>query len=182
MDEALQQPLIFLDRSQLSDHTLIELDRIARSEVVQLAVLQPAPKELDGVEHRRIRWQPLQAEPIGEVVDQLADRVAFVHGTAVPDDDDPPSQFLEQRLEERCRIPVIEVAIDQRPREQTQAVTPRRDPQSRRDGDLLARAALLDQDRRLAARRPSAANQRGHQQAAFVDQGEGCPLSSSFFF
>jgi hypothetical protein len=49
------------------------------------------------------------------------------------------------------------------------------------DRDLLARPAPLHQLRRLAARRPGPAGQRGHQQAALVDQDEIGVLSSGLF-
>jgi hypothetical protein len=72
-------------------------------------------------------------------------------------------------------MPAIEGAVDQRLEVKPHAVPPRRQPQSRRDRDLLAMGATLEQDRGLTARRPRAADQRAHQQAAFAAQGDGGP-------
>ncbi len=66
----------------------------------------------------------------------------------------------------------------------SQPIATGRQPNGRRDRDLLAGPALLHRLRCPAARRPGAADQRGHQQAAFVHQNQaratpsGLPLDA----
>src|SRR5512135_2776804 len=177
MKEAPQQLLIVLDRRQLGDHTPVKFARIPRCIVAQPGILQPTPHGFHRAELGRVRREPLQAQSIRQDILQLSDRVPFVHAAAVPDDHDAPAQLPQQRLEECGRIPGIEVVVDQRPGEQTQAIPPRCQPHRGGDRDLLTPPAVLDQLRRLTPQGPGATDQRGHHQAALVDQGEVGPLA-----
>src|SRR5512135_220896 len=181
MKEAPQHLLVVPDRRQFGDDAAIEFARIMRDIVAQPRILQPTPHRLHRAEHRRVRRELLQAQPLRHDVLQLRDRVPLVPAAAVPDDHDSPSQLLQQRLQERGRIPGVEVVVDQGPREQTEAIPTRRQPQGGGHRDLLAPPALLGQLRRLAPQSPGATDQGGHHQAALVDQGEVGPLASGLF-
>src|SRR5512135_169272 len=181
MKEAPQHLLVVSDRRQFGDHAAIEFARIMRGIVTQPRILQPTPRWLHRAEHRRVRRELLQAQPIRHDVLQLSDRVPLAHAAPVPHDHDSPPQLLQQRLQERGRIPGVEVVVDQGPGEQTQAIPTRRQPQGGCDRDLLPPPALLGQLRRLAPQCPGATDQRGHHQAALVDQGEIGPLASGLF-
>src|SRR5512142_453260 len=50
-----------------------------RGVIAQPIILQPAPKRLGRVEHRRPGRQGLQVQAVGEVLRVLVDRVALVH-------------------------------------------------------------------------------------------------------
>src|SRR5512135_1120628 len=176
MVQVPQERLILSNGRQFRDHALIELERVPRGEVAQLIVLQPTPQRVDRIERRGPGRQRLQAQPSSKVGCQLPDRVPPVHRAAIPDDHEPPLQLLQHRFEEGRHIPVVEVAIRQRLEVQPQSLPPGREPQRRRDGDLLTSAALV-QVRGLAPRRPGAADQGGHQQATLIDQGEVGPLT-----
>jgi hypothetical protein len=158
MVQVPQERLILSDRRQLHDHAFIELKRVPWGEVAQLIVLQPTPQRVDRIECRGPRRQILQAQPIGEVGCQLPDRVPPVHRAAIPDDHEAPGQVVQHRFEEGRHIPVVEVAVGQRPEVQPQPLPPGREPQRRRDGDLLTGAALV-QVRGPAPWRPGAADQ-----------------------
>src|SRR3954451_3646918 len=171
-----QERLILSNRCQFCDHALIEMERVPRCEVAPRIILQPAPQRVDRIERRGPGRQSLQAQPSGEVGRQLADRVPPGHRAPISDHHEAPLQFLQHRFEEGRHIPVVEVALRQRLEVQPQPLPPGREPQRRRDGDLLTRAALV-QDRGLAPQCPGTADQRGHQQAALIDQGDVRPLT-----
>src|SRR5512142_1545461 len=181
MPEALQQFLIVSDARHFGDHSSVEFNGIVGRIVAQLTVLEPAPQRFDRTEHRGVGRELLQAQPIRHDLLQLGNRVSQVHATPVPDDDDPAGQLLQQRLQERGRVPVIEVLVDQGAGEQAQSVPAWGQPDGGRDGDLLTPPTLLGQLRCPAPRCPGAADQRGHQQAALVDPGEGGTLPARFF-
>src|SRR4051812_11903416 len=180
MVQVPQERLILSDRRQLPDHALIERERVPWGEVAQLIVLQPTPQRVDRIEGRGPGRQILQAQAIGEVGGQLPDRVPPVHRTAIPDDHEPPGQLVQHRFEEGRHRPVVEVAVGQRLEIQPQPLPPGREPQCRRHGDLPTGAALV-QVRGLAPWRPGAADQRGRQQAALIDQGDVGPLTPGLF-
>src|ERR1700677_277968 len=181
MEQIPQERLIVTDLRQFGDHTCVEFMRVPRPEVGQPPPFQPTPQRLDGVEHRCIRRQPLQLQPIGELPHQITDRVAFVHRAAVPDDHETPGQILQHGLQEGRHVPAIEVTVVQGPGEQAQPITAGRQPHRRGDRDLLAASALLHQLGGLPTRRPGPPRQRSHQQAALVDQGEVGALPPGFF-
>ena len=113
---------------------------------------------------------------------QVADRVALVHRATVPDDHEPPGQVLQHRLQEGRHVPVVEVAVGQGVEVKPQPIAARRQPHGRRDRDLLAgrrsSAPVRESGPRGAKVRRS---QRGHQQAALVDQGDVGTLPPGFF-
>src|SRR5512135_3026245 len=113
MEQVPQECLILTDRCQLGDYARIEFMGVLWSKVAQPLPFQPTPQRLDGIEHRRVRGQLLQGQPIGEVIHQRADRVALMHAAAVPDDHESSGQLLHHRLQEGGHIPVIEVAVGQ---------------------------------------------------------------------
>src|SRR5512142_353687 len=77
MEQVPQECLILTDRCQLGDYARIEFMGVLWSKVAQPLPFQPTPQRLDGIEHRRVRGQLLQGQPIGEVIHQRADRVAL---------------------------------------------------------------------------------------------------------
>ena len=145
--------------------------------VPELRVVMDHMPSLDPTPDTQAQYDQL----IGELGLQRADRFPLVHRAAVPDDHESAGQVPQHRLDEGGHIPTVEVAVGQRVEVEPQVVPAGRQPHRRRDRDLLAVGAALGDRRGLALRRPSAAQQRSHQQAALVDQGEVRPLSSGFF-
>src|SRR5271157_3014422 len=181
MKEALQHSLVVLNRGQFGDDRLVQLDGVLRSEIAQAPVLQPTPDGLDWIEDRCVGRELLQAQPIRAALRQLVDRIPLVHTAPVPHDHDTAGQLLEQGLKEGGRLPIVEIAVDQGREGQAQAVPAWRQPEGRRDGDLLTLTAGLVQLRRLPAGCPRAPDQRRHEHAALVNQGERGLLSPSLF-
>ncbi len=181
MPKVSQTVLISAERSQLGYHHALQLARIVRREVAQAPVLEPAPDRLYRVQHRRVRRQPFQVQPIGETPQQLTDRVALVHRAAVPQNHQPPRYPTQHHAEEVRRALVIEISIRQRLEDQPQAILCGRQTQGCRHRDPLPMFPLLQQDRGLAAGRPSTADQRCHQQAAFIGKDQAGSLPTRLF-
>src|SRR6266540_1922779 len=176
-----QLGLSLADGIQLSHDGVVELTSVRWGEVTQSAILQPSPQALDRIEHGRIGWKPFQTQPRSKTLDSLTNRISFMHGSSIPNDDQAPRKLAHQRLEEQCRTLVVEVTVDQRLVDQPHAIAVWRQPKSCGNRHPLTVFTSLLQDRRLATECPSAPNQRGHQQTTLIDQDQVGPLSMRFF-
>jgi hypothetical protein len=181
MEPIPQERLILSDCGQLGDHPTVEFVGVPRPEVAQSLPFPPTPQDLDRVESRSVRGQPLAAQTSGEVVDPITDRVPFVHGAAVPDDHESPGQSSQHRLPEGGPGPALEGAVGQGSGVQAQPIPPWRQPKGGRDRDLLACGPLLRQVGRLATRCPGPAGQGSPQQTGLVDPGAGGTLPPGLF-
>ena len=182
MEQVPQEHLIGSLRGQLGDHTFVKFAHIVRGEVAQPLPFQPTPKWFHRVEHGGPWRQPFQDQPISELGLQRADRLPLVHRAAVPDHYESTGQIPQHRLDEGGHVPAIEGAVGQRVEVEPKLIPPRRQLHRGRNRDLLAVAATPGDRRGLARGGPRAAEERSHQQAALVDQGDMRLLSPGLFF
>lgn len=113
MKVSAKQLLISSDVGQFSGHSLVEFKSVPRRGIAQAVVLQPAPEWLDPVEHRCIKRQSFQGNPIGVDLLRLTNRISFVHRPSVPDDIESTWQRYEQCIKGGRNIPGVEEVIDQ---------------------------------------------------------------------
>ncbi len=156
-----------------------ELVRVQRGEVGQGITLEVGPEDLDGVELRGVRRQQ-DGEPLA-VMQVGGDHLSAMPGQAIPDEHERPPQRTRQRAQEGDQPRRGDVLVGAQGEVQTGAMPAGRQGEGRDDGHLVAGAAALIQDRRLAAGRPAAADDRGQQQAALVDEHEGGVQAPRFF-
>lgn len=136
---------------------------------------------LDRIEHRSIRRQPLQTQASLLSPQEISNRLALVHGSAIPNDRDRPGGLGQQSVEEQGDGHVIEIVVDQGSIRQTNRLTFRREPERCGEGDFLTMATPLSLRGSFSARSPGSANQGSHQQAAFVDENKVGTVLTDFF-
>src|SRR5580698_9034477 len=93
-----QSPIALCGEQSLSDG-LVKFRRVCCGKVGQLSILQPGPEILDRVEVWTVRRQTEDTQA-REFTQQFADRFSFVHGTAVPEDDDIPGYLAHKCADE----------------------------------------------------------------------------------
>jgi hypothetical protein len=87
-----------------------EVEDVVGKEVGKFAVLEITPQIFHRIEVRSVRWQAFQGQS-WKVVQDLPDRFAFVHGTAVPNYDHRTTQMLQEVAKKvRCPLGVYETA------------------------------------------------------------------------
>jgi hypothetical protein len=102
VEQVPKEFLIIADSRELGDGPHIEFLGVVRPEVAQSSPLEPTPQRLDGIEHRGIRRQPLQVQPIGEVTQvfrKSASRGMFQRLL--------PSWFFPKKWETRGALPLL---------------------------------------------------------------------------
>jgi len=182
MPHGSQEVLIVVNRLQFAVDIVVQRDGVGRGGIAQPTVLQPTPQWLDWVQHGCIGRQSLQGQSRIESLQRLVNRISLMHRSAVPNNDQSFRNLPHQRFQEDGDSLVVEVFVDQGLIHQPQRpASPWRPRQSACNRDLFSMLAALLQNRSLPARRPSAANQRGHQKATFVDKNHTDSLGQRFF-
>ena len=102
-------------------------------------------------------------------------------GQAIPDEDERAAQMTRQGAQEGDQPRRGDVLVRAQREVQPGATSTGHQGERRNDGHLVAGAAALVQDRRLAAGRPAAADDRGQQQAPLVDEHERGIQAPRFF-
>lgn len=100
----------------------------------------------------------------------------------VPDNDQGCSELTVKLAEKFQRPQGVDIGIAVQAKVQMNPVTLRRHAQGADDGDLLMRSGTLIDHRGVAPRRPTAAHQRRHQQARFVDKDQPGSQACGVFF
>ena len=94
---------------------------------------------------------------------------------AVPDDDDPTAQVLEQLPHKPGGCDCLEMVIDERAEIQTEMAPFGRKGQCRHQRNFMVVSALVFEDRRLALGGQRATHERREQQTALVDENQMGP-------
>lgn len=95
-----------------------------------------------------------------------------MHVAPVPHDNHRATQLAEQGPQECCGALAVHVLFGVRAEVERQSASRRRQAERGNQGHLVTPLTVLLQDGRLATGSQTAAHQRRHQQAAFVDQNE----------
>jgi hypothetical protein len=180
IQEGAQELFIALEGASVGAGGCSDLVEAEERDVGQGVELEERPEVLDGVELGSVGGKVLGMKPWGRV-EQGADLLGPVYVEAAPDHDQRSSQMAVQDAEELYRLGRPDVATGVETKEQLDAVAGWGDDQARHGRDLLVRTSSLEQYRRPAARRPTAAHERSHQEPAFVDEDEGGVEPAGFF-
>jgi len=76
----------------------------------------------------------------------------------------------------------LDVGVGMKTEEQPDTVAPGRNDQPGDRGHFPVGVGLLAKERRLSPRSPSPADERGHQEAALVEEDQRCASSRGVFF
>src|SRR5438128_3595063 len=141
---------------------------VERAEIGEFATLEVAPDLFDGIQFRRVAGQSFDRQPRPLVSEILAHHAARVSAEAVPDQDDVTAG--EVALEGAQKADQREIVVTAGPRLEVTAATPAIPAEGQGGRYRQARpvAARVDQDRRVAARGPRAADDRAMRDAALV--------------
>jgi hypothetical protein len=155
---------------------------VERAEVGEFAALEVAPDLFDGIQFRRVARQSFDRQPRPLLSEILSHDAARVPAEAVPDQNDVTA--WEVALEGTQKADQRAIVVTAGPRLEVTAATPAipAEGQGRCDRQARPVAARMDQDRRVAARRPRAADDRPLRDAAFIFEDDpGAPASRVFF-
>lgn len=181
MDEASQQVLLSSDGPGVAYGGARQLESVVGRVICQRATLEVTPDVLDGVQLRGVGRQQHGAE-LRAVIEERLHRTGTMGRESVPDQDQRTTDMTAQRAEEADQHRRGDVRVGIQGDVEPESATLRRDRHDAGGRDLLARAGTLPQDGRLAPRCPGAAHQRRHQQAAFVEEGDGRFQPRGVFF
>jgi len=158
----------------------LDVVRGVGGEVRQAAVLQVAPKELHGVEVRRVRREPddVAARMSGEPGPH---ELVLVRAPTIPEQDEWPADLTGEMAKKPPDLGAPNVALRMQGQRQGDLAAPRRHDQRANAGDLLVRARPHGHRRGRAAPRPRPAEDRHHQEAGFIEADEMSAESLQFF-
>ena len=124
---------------------------LAPEEAVSRMSLEVVPDLLDRIEFGCVGGEAFEVEP-GESVAHRVDRRSLVNLSAIPEEDDLPTQMLEQHTQELGHVHGLEVVLSKLD-VQAQAGTPGRD-RERRDGRDPVVLVVVANDRGAPSRVP----------------------------
>lgn len=136
--------------------------------------LEMTPHVFDWIELGRIGRQSVDGHPPSCLGHEVFDQGAAMNGRAVPQDKNLSRNMPQEVLQKENDLGALDAAGIK-----GKIKTPQ--SQSANEGEALPIEGFL-QKRRLAARSPSAGPAGARAQAAFVDEDDGLPLATGFFF
>lgn len=158
----------------------VEIGHILGSEVAQFAPLEMGPEVLDRIQHGRVGWQGLEFQPrMGRL--EGADRHPPVAGPAVPDQDDRAAEVPQQVPDEVGDGVLVEILVGEGAEVEAEPAAAGGEGEGGDERDFLPVAAAVQEGGRLASRGQGAADQRGQQQPAFVEEDNGGPAAARPF-
>lgn len=130
---------------------------------------QVIPYALVRIEFRGIGREELQVQT-GKTIAEVTQRLPFVDGAVVQQDDDVTSKVPQQSPQEDTNLFLLDVRLEKETI-QAEAATRGAHRHAGDGGDLVVAVAIAAH-RRLAARRPRLANVGDQQEPRFVDEDE----------
>ncbi len=170
------------DASEACAQWPAEGKNIGGAQVGELAPFDVAPDLLDGIQFRRVARQSFDRQPRPLLSEILSHDAARVPAEAVPDHNDVTA--WEVALEGTQKADQRAIVVTAGPRLEVTAATPAipAEGQGRCDRQARPVAARMDQDRRVAARGPRAADDRSMRDPALVFEDDPRPPASRVFF
>ena len=141
---------------------------------------QIAPGVLDRIEFGCVGRQEKSMQ-VMDAGNQLHRPFGTVGIEAIPNQHTRFLQFLVQMVEETDDLAGADLSLGMQAKVKPHPVSTRGDAQGREGRYLLQTTPALNQHRRLAPRLPTAADQRPHQQAGFIEENQPSVQSASFF-
>src|SRR6266851_761499 len=155
---------------------------VDRAEVREFAALDVAPDLLDGIQFRSVARQAFDCQPRPLLSEILPHRGALVPTESVPDQDDRAAWEVTLECAQKTEQRAIVVTAGPRLEVATPAPAIPAEGQGRRDRQARPVAARMDQDRRVAARGPRAADDGAMRDTTLVFENDPGPLAPRVFF
>lgn len=157
-----------------------DLGKVIWCKVGEPSILQIVPHLFLRLQLRRVRWLPHHV-PM-EMGSKVATNLAVPVGTpAVPKQEERSGEMLPEVPQEFKDMRPTDVLAGMETEVQGDSSSMRRDDQCTDRGGLFVGASADRHQRRVAAERPSAAEQRGHQKTCFVQTNQ-VPAEPGKFF
>ena len=147
---------------------------------VREAAFGQAPHRFVRIELGRISRKMREVQA-WELAAEVADRLAPVNPTPVPEHDDRAAQVVQQVAEELEHIRVFEVLLEEEAPVEAEPPAHRTHRQAGDHRDFIALIAMAD-DRRQAARRPRFVDARDQQEPRLIDEDEMGAQPRGVFF
>lgn len=157
-----------------------DLGESIRRKVGEPPILEMVPDLLLRLQLRRVRWQPDDV-PVAMGSEVATHLPVPVRIPVVPEQDERPAEMSPEMPEELENVRAANVLAGMEGKVQGDAPAARRHDERADRGDLLVRACPHGQRGSAPARRPRAAEQRGHQKPRFVEANQARPESGQFF-
>lgn len=153
---------------------------IVRREIRQRVAFKPAPEVFHWVQLRRV-WREKTGVELGRLADKRLNLFRPVRQEPIPDNNSGSFNLAFQLTQKNPHIRSVEVGVRKETEIKFHPLFVRRYDQSRNGRNFLVGTRSLRQDRRIPSRRPASADQRSHQQTAFVYEDDGRFKSRGFF-
>lgn len=144
---------------------------ISRSMVCEGIHLEVAPERFGRVQFRGIRRKELHME-FAAALEKSVDIFGAVSKQSIPKDEQRSLELGSEFFEKPYDLRAGNIGIGVEGKVKSHPLADRGESQGGDHGNLLVRAGLLIEDGGLTSRRPSASEQRSHQDAAFVNKNE----------
>jgi hypothetical protein len=178
--EGSQKSFAVLDSSGVAAGGRGDLVEGEEGDVGEGVVLEERPEVFDGVELGGVGREQLHV-PCRSLVEPRLHLLRPVDLEAIPDQNARSRQMTPEQTEELEDLAGSDVAARVKPKVQANPIALWCDGECRQSGDFLMGPGPLQEDRRVAAGRPRATHDRGHQEAAFVEEDEVGPEAPGFF-
>lgn len=150
------------------------------SEICQRILFEPTPKVFHGIKFWSV-WREKAVAKLRRLVKKRLNFFGPVGQKPIPYDNGWSFDLTAQLAKKLPHMVCVEVGVRQETEKKPYALSFGRRDQSRYRRDLSVRARPLGQNGRLPARSPASANQRSHQQAAFIYENDGGSEPGRFF-
>lgn len=178
-EEALEQPGPTFEVAHFLAGRAVNVGHMIGREVREAAVLEIRPEVVDGIEIGSVGWETFDV-PVGAGSQPLADLAVPVRAGPVPQHDHRTPEVVEvaehpEDLGPPDIFPGIERQVE------GEASAPGRHAEHAEAGDFLVGPRPDGQPRGYPAESPGAAQDRGHQEARFVQAEQPGTQASQFF-
>ena len=180
VDECAEQGVAALDVACGASGVVGQRGKFEGGQVGQCVSLQMSPEVLDRVEFGRIGRKVVGVEFIAGF-DECLHGPRAVPRQAIPYELDGAGQCAEQVAQKTGEVPGKDVLVGIESKDKPDVIAFGRDAQRGDGRDFLMGSRALVEHRRLAPGTPRAANQRRHQESAFVYEGQPRAPLPGFF-
>lgn len=169
-----------LDRSGVTVRRIVQVLQLQEGLVGKAMILEVAPHILHRIDFRRIRREPFVA-PVLHGTNRLLGLEGFVRTQSIPHQHNRSANMamqLTQKPDDRRRIEIL-IRMETKPKREASAIG--RNAHGRDGRNLAMGTGSGPHKRRLTTGSPGSANERRHEESAFVDENQPGFQSRGFF-
>jgi len=179
--EGAQQHASTLDRPAGVARPVEQALQVQRGPIRQRMAFEIPPEAFDGIQFWRVGWEEDRMDLGGEGQEGL-DLSGPMRSEAIPQEDHGRPELAAQLAKEARHLRSRDAAVRMETEIQTDAVPRWRHTESGEEGDLLMAPGPLEQHGSLSLPTPGPSDQRGHQHATLIHNGEPGLQARGVFF